>query len=149
MELEKLLLKDKFRAHQQANGQRLELINHGGETFIVPADKENQINNVRRWEQAFQIYAAIYSNANPTRSAEIWQYVFVINSAASTYLWENVANYDYTFRQLMACNPGRSWANIYLQMWNLTMRDVIPRNNNAGSEQKGFNNSGGQRTNKK
>ena len=127
VELEKLLPKDRYK--NQSMGQRMELVTRGSETFIMPVDRESKITNVRRWEQAFRIYAAIYSQANPQRSAEIWQYVFVINSAASTYVWENVASYDFTFRQLMACNPGRSWANIYLQMWNLTMRDVLPRNN--------------------
>ena len=127
IDLEKLLVKDKFK--NQNVGQRMELVTKGGETFIMPVDKESKISNVRRWEQAFRIYAAIYSQANPHRSAEIWQYVFVINSAASTYIWENVASYDYTFHQLMSANPSRSWANIYLQMWNLTMRDVLPRNN--------------------
>ena len=110
----------------------MELVNKGGETFIMPVEKDNKIANVRRWEQAFRIYAAIYSQANPHRSSEIWQYVYVINSAASTYVLDNVANYDYTFRQLMACNPSRSWANIYLQMWNLTMRETITKNGQFG-----------------
>ena len=92
----------------------MEIVSRGGETFILPIDKDSKITNVRRWEQAFRIYAVIYSQANPHRAAEIWQYVYVINSAAATYVWENVANYDYTFRQLMACNPNRSLANMYL-----------------------------------
>ena len=41
-------------------------------------------------KQVFRVDAAIYNHANPYRSAEIGQYVFVINSAASTYTWENV-----------------------------------------------------------
>ena len=127
VDLEKLLVRDCFK-QQNNSRQRMELVNRGGEMFIMPVDSGAKITNVRCWEQAFCIYAAIYSQANPHRSSEIWQYVFVINSAASTYTWENVANYDYTFRQLMTCNPGHSWANIYLQMWNLTMRDVIARN---------------------
>ena len=105
----------------------MELVTRGGETFILPVDKDNKITNVRRWEQAFRIYAANYSQANPHRSSEIWQYVYVINSAAASYTWDNVSSYDITFRQLMACNPSRSWANIYLQMWNLTMRDSIQK----------------------
>ena len=128
VDLEKLLIKDKFK-NQSGGGQHMELISKGGETFIMPVDPDHKITNVRKWEQAFHIYAAIYSQANPHRSSEIWQYVFVINSAASTYTWENVANYNFTFRQLMECNPARSWANIYLQMWNLTMRDTLPKNN--------------------
>ena len=127
IELEKLLVKDRFK-QQNSSGQHMELVSRGGETFIMPVDSGAKITNVRCWEQTFCIYGAIYSQTNPHRSSEIWQYVFVINSAASTYTWENVASYDYTFRQLMACNPGHSWTNIYLQMWNLTMRDIIPRN---------------------
>ena len=129
VDLEKLLMKDKFKNSNNA-GQRMELVSRVGETFIMPVDSGSKITNVRKWEQAFRIYAAIYSHANPHCSAVIWQYVFVINSAASTYTWENVSNYDFMFRQLMACNLAQSWANIYLQMWNLTMRDPIPRFNN-------------------
>ena len=129
----------------------MELVSRRGETFIMPIEKENKITNVRRWEQAFRIYAAIYSQANPQRASEIWQYVYVINSAASSYIWENVASYDYTFRQLMACNPMRNWSNIYHQMWNLTMRETIPKgfqNGPVGSGdngKKGKRNSGGNR----
>ena len=97
VELEKLLVKDRFRSVSDSAGQRMELVNKGGETYIMPVEKDNRITNVRHWEQVFRIYVAIYSQANPQRSAEIWQYVFVINSAASTYIWENVASYDYTF----------------------------------------------------
>ena len=136
VELDKLLSKERFRG-----GQRMELVTKGGETFIMPAEKENKITNIRKWEQAFRIYAAIYSSANPHRSADIWQYMFVINSAATAYAWDNVATYDSTFRQLMACNPSRSWANIYLQMWNLTMRDLLPKNN-PGTSHHGAQNHG-------
>ena len=76
VELEKLLVKDKFRSNNNL-GQRMELVNKGGETFIMPVDRDNKISNVRKWEQAFRIYAAIYSQANPQRSCEIWQYVYV------------------------------------------------------------------------
>ena len=37
------------------NGQWLELISKGGETFIVPADRDNKITNVLKWEQTFRI----------------------------------------------------------------------------------------------
>ena len=123
MELERLLPKNNPRKSED----RLELVNRGGCTYFVPADRDVKINNIRRWEQAFRVYATIYSGANPSRAVEIWQYVHVINTAASAYQWENVANYDYTFRQLMAFNPERSWAKCYHQMWNLSMRDPLFR----------------------
>ena len=31
------------------------------------------------------------------------------------------------FRQLMASYPNRSWAKLYNQMWNLTMKDPVQK----------------------
>ena len=126
-ELEKLLVKDRPFSRANADG-RMGLYSKDGMTYFAPAaEKEVKISNVRRWEQAFRIYAAIYSNANPHRASEIWQYVHVINSAASSFIWGNVAEYDFTFRQLMAAYPARSWAKTYVQGWNIIMRDHIVR----------------------
>ena len=126
VELEKLLPKDKFGGKTE---DRLEWVQREGGTFLVPAQKDSKIGSFRKWEQAFRAYATIYCGANPHRSKEIWQYITVINTAASSYLWDNVYNYDITFRHLMAFNPSRSWAVTYNQMWNLSMRDPIPRSN--------------------
>ena len=123
VELEKLLPKNRT-----SEDTEMKLVFREGKSYFVPVQGPTRINSVRKWEQSFRIYAAIYSQANPSRAAEIWQYVHVINMAASTYIWENVSSYDITFRRLMAQNPGRSWSKIYNQMWNLSMRQVIPRN---------------------
>ena len=64
VDLEKLLVRNQFK-NGNAQGQRMELVSRGGETFIMPVDRDNKITNVRRWQQAFCIYAAIYSQANP------------------------------------------------------------------------------------
>ena len=125
----------------------MDLIYRDGRSYFIPAQTDNRINGLKQWEQAFRIYAAIYSAANPTRSAEIWQYVFVINTAPSTYVWDNVANYDYTFRHLMPQNPNRSWSRIYNQMWNLAMRDVIPKNSVFGTSWQGCHEGIGPTTN--
>ena len=107
----------------------MELINRDGSTYFVPVglDRDQKINNIRKWEQAFRAYVTIYSRANPSRSAEVWQYIYTINLAANAYAWENVASYDYTFRQLMSQYPAWNWSTIYQQMWSLTMRDPISR----------------------
>ena len=127
VDLEKLLPKSK-----RVVDNKMDLVFRDGKSFFVPATSESKITGIRRWEQAFRVYAALYSESNPDRAAEIWQYVHIINTAASSYLWENVANYDFTFRQLMAAYPHRSWAKIYNQMWNISMRDPLPRNNYNG-----------------
>ena len=134
VELEKLLPKGK----NKEGG--MELVNRNGSTFFIPAESNNlKINGVRRWEQAFRVYAALYSAANPHRAAEIWQYIYVINTAAASYQWENVSMYDYTFRQLMAFNPGRSWARIYSQGWNLCMQDPVQKSGNTNFASHGRN----------
>ena len=114
IELEKLLPKDLTR--KLTNDNRMELVNHDGFTYFVPANDRDKIGSVCKWGQAFRVYAAIYSKANPHRASEIWQYVYIISLAVTSYSWDNVACYDYTFRQLMSNNPGRSWPTIYHQM---------------------------------
>ena len=140
VELEKLLPRNNLDIDYD---ERMELVNKEGQMYFVPAqNRDNKIKNVRRWEQAFRVYAAIYSAANPHRSHEIWQYVYVINSAASCYVWEEVAQYDYMFRQLMARNPGRSWAVTYTQMWQMTLRHVINKGGQGGQNVQGQNLNG-------
>ena len=131
VELEKLLTKEKFRSKNDEG--RLEFYNKDGHTYLAPVSREGKITNVRRWEQAFRVYAAIYSKANPARAAEIWQYMYVINTAAASYTWENVSFYDYTFRQMMSVNPQRSWSKIFNQMWNLAINDPIQKQNGQGN----------------
>ena len=150
VELERLL--PKTRGSFGLDDSRMNLVQRDGQVFFVPAANGQKINSVRKWEQAFRIYAAIYSQANPSRAAEIWQYVHTINVAASGYLWENVSHYDITFRHLMSQNPARSWSKIYNQMWNMALRDPLPRNNqnfNSSTTHSNGNNrkSGGQNGN--
>ena len=131
VDLERLLPKQKKSMGFEDN--RMNLIHKDGQVYVVPMSSNNRISGIRKWEQAFRIYAAIYSQANPSRAAEIWQYVHTINVAASGYTWDNVSSYDVTFRHLMSQNPARSWSKIYSQMWSMTMRDVLPRNTSNNS----------------
>ena len=122
VDLEKLLPRDKF---YRPNEGRMEWVHRDCNTYLVPANRESKINSIRRWEQAFRVYATIYCGANPSRSKEVWQYIAVINAAAASYAWDNVAAYDMNFRYLMAFNPKRSWAIMYNHMWNLCLKDPI------------------------
>ena len=125
---------------------KVELVSKGGHTYFKPV-KESHINGLRKWEQAFRVYAAIYTRANPERSVEIWQYMHVINIAASTYQWSNVAYYDMTFRQLMAFNPNRSWAKTYNQGWNLALREPLGYKNPSQQITVSSDNSGDSNSN--
>ena len=147
VELDKLIPKDPTK-HMYDYG-KMEFMSHDGATFFIPStDKDNKINGIRRWEQAFRVYAAIYSRANPSKAAEIWQYVHTINLATSSFVWDNVAAYDSTFRQLMSKYPNRSWAIIYQQMWSLSMREPLHRSSGAsvtGSNSQRSSNYGGKK----
>ena len=130
-------LLNKTLLHQRKNNEsKVELINTEGQTFSLTTtapDKENKITNARKWEKAFRIYAMIYATANPGRSAEIMQYIDDIQQASSSFLWENVAVYDYMFRKLMEKNPHRSWAVTNSHMWTMYLKDHIPKGGVTGA----------------
>ena len=153
VELERLIPKTRPGQTQFSEG-RMEWISRDGMTFLAPVqEKDTKINGIRRWEQAFRVYAAIYTRANPNRASEIWEYVYTINTAAASYHWHNVAYYDYTFRQLMSEKLWRSWSKTYTQGWNLAFKDPINKSagysgsagNNQGGSSKHLNNTGKRR----
>ena len=124
VDLDKLLPKP---AKVSGRDDVAQLVFKEGKSFFVnQTEKDRKISNVRHWEQAFRAYAAIYCNANPARASEIWQYVYIINKAASSFIWSNVLEYDFIFRQMMAKNPNWSWGKTYTQMWNVCMTDPLP-----------------------
>ena len=84
------------RVKQACDENRLELINWGGQTYFVPAnrDQNGTINNFHKWEQAFRVFLNIYTREHPDRASELIQYNHIICSAASTFTWENVYSYD-------------------------------------------------------
>ena len=124
VDLEKLLPRVNFRCSEDS---KLELVAKDDQAYFTPAQDRNKITGIRKWEQAFHVYAAIYSKANPHRASKIWQYIYVINLAASSYASENVAFYDMTFRQLMSSKPLCRWSKTYVQGWNLAMTDPISK----------------------
>ena len=135
IELDKLLPKPKSAGGLVMNGtSRLELLMKDGQPYFG-TPQSDRINGVCKWDQAFRIYATIYTQANPSRASEIWQYVDIIHTAANTYQWENVAYYDFTFRQLMAAKPWRSWAKTYTQGWNIALKDPVSVNRSSNSNQ--------------
>ena len=108
IELEKLLPKDRYSFTRGGNDEsRFEWVQRDGNTYLVAANRDSKITGIRHGEQAFRVYATIYCVANPQRAKEIWQYISVINTAASSYAWDNVYKYDIMFRHLIAFNPNR------------------------------------------
>ena len=122
IDLERLLPKDRTfgtrSANEDLNKQLYQLITQGTNSYLEPpVPRVGKINNIRKWDQAFRVFAAIYTQANPDRASEIWQYVYVIHTAAALNVWDNVYFYDINFRQLMASKPWRSWGkNLHTRM---------------------------------
>ena len=112
IDLERLLPRDRSLGRSGAdelNKQLYQLITQGTGNFLEPpVVKNGKIGNIKRWDQAFRVYAAIYTHANPERASEIWQYIYVIHTAASSNPWDNVYFYDVNFHELMASKPWRS-----------------------------------------
>ena len=126
VDLEKLLPKEKSaNGYSMHDDSRLGIFHQDGETFYAPLKKDSGITSLKKWDAAFRIYATIYTKANPGRSAEIWQYVHIIHTIASSHSWESVSFYDFTFRRLMAEKPWRSWAKTYTQGWNIALNGNI------------------------
>ena len=145
VELERLLPKDRtIGKNDDLNKQLFQLITQGTNTYLEPpSQKAGKINSIRKWDQAFRGYAAIYTNANPERASEIWQYVYVIHTAAGANPWDNVYFYDINFRELMASKPWRSWGKTYTQDWNMAFNNshhlTNPNTNNGQANS--FNNN--------
>ena len=112
IDLKRLLPKDKsLGRNDDLNKQLYNLITQGTSSFLDAPMPKNavKINGICKWDQAFRVYAAIYTHANPERASEIWQYMYVIHTAAASNPWGNVYYYDVNFRELMASKPWRSW----------------------------------------
>ena len=71
----------------------------------------------------------------------------MINSAAVVYNWENVAYYDFTFRQMMSECPDHSWAKLYTQMWSLAMCDPLQKGGNHYVQSQSSNSGGNLNSN--
>ena len=94
VELEKLVTKNSS-TKLLTDESRIELVTRGGSIYFAPVhDRDTKINGIRRWQQAFRIYAATYTRTNYEIAAEIWQYVRII--------WDYV-------RTFMILLSGNSW----------------------------------------
>ena len=81
IELEKLMPKTRSFTQCFSEENKMKLVNREGSSYWVP----EKIGSLKKWDQAFRIYAAIYSRANPIRAYEIWQYIHVITTAANSF----------------------------------------------------------------
>lgn len=104
---------------------RMQVVNQDGETYFVPAgDRDTrEINSYKTWEIAFKVFMGIFNQHWPERMNELLQYSHVIQTAAQNHPWENVYNYDISFREIMSGQPNTHWGMISQQTWTLELGD--------------------------
>ena len=130
VDFSKLLPKDRVLVEEDS---RMELVIRNGQTFWTPVSEAIAINSFSKWEQAFRIFANIYTSEYLQRSSELIQYNHIIHSIAGTYTWENVYVYDREFRLHISRHPERSWSVILQQAWSMKLRDRIICNDNVSN----------------
>ena len=113
------------------------MVAKGGSTYFAPvAEREaTAMNNFSRWEQAFRIYSNILTRVYPAKASKLIQYNHTIYSAALTFAWDNVYQYDREFRLHISKFPQRSWSVILQQAWSMCLKDRVKGDEGNGSKQ--------------
>ena len=114
----KLLPRDRILSDDES---KLELVIKNGKTFWSPMSDTVTISNFQRWEQAFRVYANIYTKFCPNKAGELIEYNHVIHSISLTFTWENIYAYDRESRMHIARHPERSWVVILQQAWAIRL----------------------------
>ena len=134
VDFSKLLSKDKLK---EQLGTEYRMVIKDGRSHYVPVAEAEVINCYARWEQAFRVYSDIYTRVNPSRAAELIQYNHIIHSISTSYMWENVYQYDQDFRLHMSKNPRRSWAIILQMSWSIRLQDKLRHGHGDGGPSRG------------
>ena len=132
------------RIETDPDNKPFQLFQKGGQTFFAPPKQGTAITSLARWDQAFRVYANIYTARFPQRAAELIEYSHTIHTIAASYVWENVYLYDIDFRTQMSNNPDRAWSVILQYSWNMRLKDKIQYrqdNHYTGATHRQSNNS--------
>ena len=122
VDFSKLLLKDKILVEDE---DQMELVVCNGKAYWTPVNDGVSISGFSKWEQAFRVFANIYTRAHLDRVGQLIDYNHIIHSIAQSFVWENVYAYDKDFRLHMARHPERNWSVILQQVWLMRLRDRV------------------------
>ena len=122
----KLIPRDRFISGEEDHC--MEMVNRNGMSFWMPvADRGGMvISNFSKWEQAFCVFANVYTHFYPDKAGDLIQYNHIIHTAAQTFVWDNVYCYDREFHiHLSRHHPHRSWSIILQQAWSMYLKEKI------------------------
>ena len=107
-------------------GQHMQIVNRGGQAWWEEiGDRVQTVGNYKRWEQAFRVYADVYTSVHIGRGSELIQYNHVIHSLSPSFTGDNVYAYDCEFRRHMSRNPRRNWGIILQHAYTMLIKDRL------------------------
>ena len=124
VDFSRLIPKDKIT---KVEDHRFELVVRGGSTFFAPVSEHEttSIANFSCLKQAFRIYSNILTRVYHAKASELIQYNHTIYTAALSFVWDNVYQYDKEFRMHISKFPQRSWSVILQQAWSMCLKDRV------------------------
>ena len=107
-------------------GPYMQIVNRGGQAWWEEiGDRVQTVGNYKRWEQAFRVYADVYTSVHIGRGSELIQFNHVIHSLSPSFTWDNIYAYDCEFRRHMSRNPQRNWGIILQQAYTMLIKDRL------------------------
>ena len=116
----RLIAKDRVMVEDD---NKIQWVIRQGIPCCVPQVETTGINSYSKWDQAFKVFTAIYTEAHPHKTGELIQYNHIIHTASQVYTWDNVYMYDKDFRIHISQYPLRSWAVVLQLAWNLRLTE--------------------------
>lgn len=78
-------------------------------TVATSQPARRKVDDLPSWLEAWTVFAAASTAANPQRALQLWAYQDLILSAARRYRFEAVMEYDRSFRRLAEKEPSVRW----------------------------------------
>ena len=86
-------------------------------TLTTQPRNSRRVNDIDSWLEAWTVFAAVFSDAHPSRAAELLGYQHQILKANARYLFSAVAAYDRAFRCSAASDPSLRWDAIVQSLY--------------------------------
>jgi hypothetical protein len=122
-------------------------VSQGGQVVWVENTKNKRtVTSIHAWTDAFLVFSAVYLEAHPGRTQELFKYAKLIRTAAAKS--EGWRTYDTQFRMRQQRQPHRSWGIIDGELWTIYVMTPVQRGAQPSSfraASQGKNQSGGGR----
>ena len=95
-----------------------------GNLVIAQGNKSTRrVDDMDAWLEAWTVFAAIFCSAHPSRAHELCAYQHAMLKASQKFKFSAVADYDRSFRAMMAADATRRWDEVVQDLYT-TVFDV-------------------------